>query len=218
MAECLAEGRVKANDFARVDSVKPDLAASPVSGSQHRWQKGIAMGVGCPVAAVSTLLLSIASAPEAMNGGFSSRCCRHARGMVCASAEVEGGFTAARGDAFIHRPGRACEYCAATATRRDLLGPRQEMVNAFLMHAAWPGCSISRFVGPVPVDRHGSRTGQLAEAQVRWEAGAWPSARAGTGARQVSATIRPARCKADISLVGGDRVRCLRGSVVGEVV
>ena len=168
VAECLAEADVKVTRVSRVI-----CGAGPGSFTSLRISasvaKGIAVGVGCPVYAVSSLLLSIASAPDAMTGGlFLSVLPAMREEWFALLAEVEGGFIAARGDAFIL--GNAELANTARSHEGRLLGPRQE-INS-VPHARGIATMLDQILStqPVAIDTWEPDYGRLAEAQVKWEA------------------------------------------------
>jgi tRNA threonylcarbamoyladenosine biosynthesis protein TsaB len=169
VAECLAEAGVKVTQVTRVV-----CGAGPGSFTSLRISasvaKGIAVGVGCPVYSVSSLLLSIASTPIAMTdeGLFVSVLPAMREEWFALLAEVRAGDVMARGDAFIVGEAELVE----TARRHDarLLGPRQEIVAA--PHARGAATLLDQILaaGPVPIDTWEPDYGRLAEAQVKWEA------------------------------------------------
>ncbi len=169
VAECLAEAGVAVTQIARVV-----CGAGPGSFTSLRISasvaKGIAVGVGCPVYSVSSLLLSIASAPDAMkdDGLFLSVLPAMRAEWFGLLAEVQGGLITARGDSFIVGESELAE----TARRHDarLLGPRQGISSA--PHARGVATLLDQILafGPVPIETWEPDYGRLAEAQVKWEA------------------------------------------------
>jgi tRNA threonylcarbamoyladenosine biosynthesis protein TsaB len=168
VAECLADAGVTVTQIARVV-----CGAGPGSFTSLRISasvaKGIAVGVGCPVYAVSSLLLSVASSQDSTAGGlFLSVLPAMRDEWFALLAEVEGGIIAARGEAFIVGEAELAETARANGAR--LLGPRQEIGAA--PHARGVATLLRSILaaGPVPIDTWEPDYGRLAEAQVRWEA------------------------------------------------
>ena len=167
VAECLDDAGVAVDQLSRVV-----CGAGPGSFTSLRISasvaKGIAVGVGCPVYSVSSLLLSVASAPDETDGLFLSVLPAMRDEWFALLAEVAGGIVVARGDAFIVSGAELPE----TARRHDarLLGPGQE-VNA-RPHARGVAALLDKIVaaGPVAIETWEPDYGRLAEAQVRWEA------------------------------------------------
>lgn len=168
VAECLAEAGVAVNQLSRVV-----CGAGPGSFTSLRIAasvaKGIAVGVGCPVFSVSSLLLSVPSAADVATGGlFLSVLPAMRHEWFALLVEVAGGVVAARGDAFIVSESEL----AATAQRHDarLLGPGQ-VLNA-RPHARGVAVILDQILamGPVTIDTWEPDYGRLAEAQVKWEA------------------------------------------------
>jgi tRNA threonylcarbamoyladenosine biosynthesis protein TsaB len=169
VAECLAEAGVEVTEITRIV-----CGAGPGSFTSLRISasvaKGIAVGVGCPVYSVSSLLLSIASTPNAMkdDGLFLSVLPAMRAEWFALLADVQGGIITPRGDAFIVGEAELAE----TARRHEarLLGPRQEIVAA--PHARGVATLLGQILasGPVPIDTWEPDYGRLAEAQVKWEA------------------------------------------------
>jgi tRNA threonylcarbamoyladenosine biosynthesis protein TsaB len=131
--------------------------------------KGIAVGVGCPLFSVSSLLLSVASSVDAASGRLFLSVLPAMRGEYFALlVEAADGIVTGRGEAFIVNESEL----QATALRNDarLLGPGQE-VNA-RPHARGVAAILDQIlaIGPVPIDTWEPDYGRLAEAQVRWEA------------------------------------------------
>ncbi|HEY3258096.1 MAG TPA: tRNA (adenosine(37)-N6)-threonylcarbamoyltransferase complex dimerization subunit type 1 TsaB [Gemmatimonadaceae bacterium] len=167
VAECLDEAGIAVGQLSRVV-----CGAGPGSFTSLRISasvaKGIAVGVGCPLYSVSSLLLSVASAPDSTDGFFLSVLPAMRNEWFALLAEVGRGIVAARGDAFIVTEATLAE----TARRHEarLLGPGQE-VNA-LPHARGVVTLLDQIVaaGPVVIETWEPDYGRLAEAQVRWEA------------------------------------------------
>jgi tRNA threonylcarbamoyladenosine biosynthesis protein TsaB len=169
VAECLAEAGVAVTQISRVV-----CGAGPGSFTSLRISasvaKGIAVGVGCPVFSVSSLLLSIASAPDAIkdDGLFLSVLPAMRAEWFALLAEVQGGLITARGDAFILGDADLAE----TARRNDarLLGPRQTISSAPHARGVAPLLDQILAFDPVSIETWEPDYGRLAEAQVKWEA------------------------------------------------
>jgi tRNA threonylcarbamoyladenosine biosynthesis protein TsaB len=169
VAECLAEAGVAVTQISRVV-----CGAGPGSFTSLRISasvaKGIAVGVGCPVFSVSSLLLSIASAPDAIkdDGLLLSVLPAMRAEWFALLAEVQGGLITARGDAFILGDADLAE----TARRNDarLLGPRQTISSAPHARGVAPLLDQILAFDPVSIETWEPDYGRLAEAQVKWEA------------------------------------------------
>ena len=167
VAECLEEAGVAVDQLSRVV-----CGAGPGSFTSLRISasvaKGIAVGAGCPLYSVSSLLLSVASAPDATDGLFLSVLPAMRHEWFALLSEVASGIVVARGDAFIVTEATLAETARAHEAR--LLGPGQD-VNA-LPHARGVATILDQIVaaGPVAIETWEPDYGRLAEAQVRWEA------------------------------------------------
>jgi tRNA threonylcarbamoyladenosine biosynthesis protein TsaB len=108
VAECLEEARVEVKQVARIV-----CGAGPGSFTSLRISasvgKGIAIGIGSSMYSVSSLLLSIASTPQAMTDGglFLSVLPAMREEWFALLAEVEDGIVAAKGDPVHRRRNRA---------------------------------------------------------------------------------------------------------------
>jgi tRNA threonylcarbamoyladenosine biosynthesis protein TsaB len=167
VAECLSEARVAVDQLSRVV-----CGAGPGSFTSLRISasvaKGIAVGVGCPLFSVSSLLLSVTSTPEAATGGMFLSVIPAMRGEYFALlVEAAGGIVSARGGILI--VGESELAAAARRKEARLLGPGQE-VNA-RPHARGVAMILDQILamGPVAIDTWEPDYGRLAEAQVRWE-------------------------------------------------
>jgi len=169
VAECLAEAGVAVTQITRVV-----CGAGPGSFTSLRISasvaKGIAVGVACPVYAVSSLLLSVASTPDAMkeDGLFLSVLPAMRAERFALLAEVQAGIIAAKGDPFIVGEAELAETARQHGAR--LVGPGQE-INA-APHARGVATLLDQILasGPVPIETWEPDYGRLAEAQVKWEA------------------------------------------------
>jgi tRNA threonylcarbamoyladenosine biosynthesis protein TsaB len=169
VAECLAEAGVDVTKITRVV-----CGAGPGSFTSLRIAasvgKGIAVGIGCPVYAVSSLLLTIASTPQAMNddGVFMSVLPAMREEWFALLAEVQTGIITAKGDPFI--VGEAELTNTARQRGAQLIGPRQSI--SATPHARGVAVLLDQILasGPVSIDTWEPDYGRLAEAQVRWEA------------------------------------------------
>lgn len=167
VAECLAEAGVAVGQLSRVV-----CGAGPGSFTSLRVAasvaKGIAVGVGCPLYSVSSLLLSVASAPDAIDGLFLSVLPAMRNEWFALLAELAGEIVVVRGDAFIVTEQALVETARLHEAR--LLGPGQE-VNS-LPHARGVAVLLDQIIaaGPVAIETWEPDYGRLAEAQVKWEA------------------------------------------------
>lgn len=168
VAECLDEARVRVKEISRVV-----CGAGPGSFTSLRIAasiaKGIAVGIRCPMYAVSSLLLSVASSPGTLEKGFYLSVLPAMRDEWFAMlVEYEDpNSIAQRGDvAIVAETGLAR---AAAAEGAVLLGPGQEVESR--PHARGMTALLDRIVsaGPVPIETWEPHYGRLAEAQVRWE-------------------------------------------------
>jgi tRNA threonylcarbamoyladenosine biosynthesis protein TsaB len=169
VAECLEEAGVKVTQITRVV-----CGAGPGSFTSLRISasvaKGIAVGIGCPVYSVSSLLLSIASTADAMKDEvlFLSVLPAMREEWFALLAEVGDGAITPRGDPFIVGEAELAE----TARRHDarLVGPRQEIVAT--PHARGVATLLDQILaaGPIAIETWEPDYGRLAEAQVKWEA------------------------------------------------
>ncbi|MDP9177636.1 MAG: tRNA (adenosine(37)-N6)-threonylcarbamoyltransferase complex dimerization subunit type 1 TsaB [Gemmatimonadota bacterium] len=168
VAECLDEARVRVDEISRVV-----CGSGPGSFTSLRIAasiaKGIAVGTGCPMYAVSSLLLSVSSAPGPLEKGFYLSVLPAMRDewfAMLVEYEDPNSITE-RGDvAIVAATGLAR---AAAADGAVLLGPGQEVDSR--PHARGVPALLDRIVsaGPVPIEAWEPDYGRLAEAQVRWE-------------------------------------------------
>jgi tRNA threonylcarbamoyladenosine biosynthesis protein TsaB len=169
VAECLEEAGVRVDQMSRVV-----CGAGPGSFTSLRIAasvaKGIAVGVACPLYAVSSLLLSVAaSAGILARGSYLSVLPAMREEWFAMSVEVEGMHSIRQGGVVTILAGSELARAAALEGAA-LLGPGQEIDSrphargvAFLLDQI-------RSRGPVPIETWEPDYGRLAEAQVRWEA------------------------------------------------
>jgi tRNA threonylcarbamoyladenosine biosynthesis protein TsaB len=168
VVECLDDARVRVNEINRVvcGAGPGSFTSLRIAGSVA---KGIAVGIGCPMYAVSSLLLSVASVSSQLENGLylsvlpAMREEWFAMLVECGNGEsiVQRGDIAIVGGAELTQ--------AAAADRAMLLGPGQPIDTT--PHAR----AVSRLLdqilsaGPVAIETWEPDYGRLAEAQVRWE-------------------------------------------------
>lgn len=169
VAECLAECGVKAGEIARVI-----CGAGPGSFTSLRISasvaKGIAVGVGCPVFSVSSLLLSVAACPTSLPAGRYLSVLPAMRGdwfALSAKVDREGAIVSAGEAALISGDNLAD---AAGGEGATILGPGQAIDSR--PHARGAAILLDRILAgePVDIETWEPDYGRLAEAQVRWEA------------------------------------------------
>lgn len=168
VVECLDDARVRVNEIARVicGAGPGSFTSLRVAGSVA---KGIAVGVGCPMYAVSSLLLSVASASSRLEDGLYLSVLPAMREEWFAML-VEcgnGDSIAHRGDIAIFGGSELAQ--AAAADGAVLLGPGQTVDTT--PHASGVARLLDQIVstGPVAIETWEPDYGRLAEAQVRWE-------------------------------------------------
>jgi tRNA threonylcarbamoyladenosine biosynthesis protein TsaB len=168
VAECLDNARVRVNDIARVvcGSGPGSFTSLRIAASVA---KGIAVGTGCSMYAVSSLLLSVASSPASLEKGFYLSVLPAMRGewfALLVEYENPRSITE-RGDVAIVAEGALTR--AAAAEGAILLGPGQEVESR--PHARGVAGLLERLVSgaPVAIETWEPNYGRLAEAQVRWE-------------------------------------------------
>lgn len=130
--------------------------------------KGIAVAAGCPLFAVSSLLLTVASASPALPGGRYLSVLDAQRGdLFGLQVELGGGLVSAVGELEIFPAGDLDDRAARAGAR--VAGPGQEV-------SSWPrasgvGVLLPAVVHEGPVDLVGWEPvyGRAPEAQVRWE-------------------------------------------------
>lgn len=168
VVECLDEARVRVNEIHRVicGAGPGSFTSLRIAGSVA---KGIAVGIGCPMYAVSSLLLSVASSSSHLENGLYLSVLPAMRNEWFAML-VECG----NGDSIVQRGEIAIvggpELAqAAAADGAALLGPGQTLDTT--PHARGVARLLDLIVsaGPVAIDTWEPDYGRLAEAQVRWE-------------------------------------------------
>ena len=168
VVECLDEARVRVNEIARVvcGSGPGSFTSLRIAASVA---KGIAVGTGCPMYAVSSLLLSVASSPASLEKGFYLSVLPAMRDewfALLVEYDNPDSITE-RGGVVIVAEGELAR--AAAAEGAILLGPGQEIDSR--PHARGVAALLDHIVsaGPVPIETWEPNYGRLAEAQVRWE-------------------------------------------------
>lgn len=168
VVECLDDARVRVGEIDRVicGAGPGSFTSLRVAGSVA---KGIAVGVGCPMYAVSSLLLSVASSSSPLENGLylsvlpAMRDEWFAMLVECGSGES----IVQRDDIAIVGATELTQTAAADGA--VLLGPGQTIDTT--PHA----CGAARLLnhvlstGPVAIETWEPDYGRLAEAQVRWE-------------------------------------------------
>lgn len=168
VVECLDDARVRVNEINRVicGAGPGSFTSLRVAGSVA---KGIAVGVRCPMYAVSSLLVSVASASSPVENGLylsvlpAMRDEWFAMLVECRS----GDSMVPRGDIAIVGGPELTQ--AAAADGAVLLGPGQIVDTT--PHARGVARLLDQIVstGPVAIETWEPDYGRLAEAQVRWE-------------------------------------------------
>ena len=168
VAECLVDGRVDVGLISRVV-----CGAGPGSFTSLRIAasvgKGIAVGVGIPMYAVPSLMLTVA-AENSLDAGLYLSVIPAMREewfamLVERSRDRE---VVARGEAFIVADAKLAQ--AARGLEARPIGPGQEL--DFRPHARGVARLLNQIVdsGSVAIETWEPDYGRLAEAQVRWEA------------------------------------------------
>jgi tRNA threonylcarbamoyladenosine biosynthesis protein TsaB len=168
VAECLVDARVDVGLISRVV-----CGAGPGSFTSLRIAasvaKGIAVGIGIPMYAVSSLVLTVAAA-DSLDAALYLSVIPAMREewfamLVELSRDRE---VVARGEAFIVADAKLAE--AARGLEARPIGPGQEL--DFRPHARGVARLLNQIVdaGPVAIETWEPDYGRLAEAQVRWEA------------------------------------------------
>jgi tRNA threonylcarbamoyladenosine biosynthesis protein TsaB len=169
VAECFAEAGVEIREIARVV-----CGAGPGSFTSLRVSasvaKGIAVGTGRPMYSVSSLILSVASAPQALPAGMylSVLPAMREEFFVVLSDVSNSGAVTQIGEPFITDHSGLADAAAHHEAR--LLGPEQQVGSR--PHARGVARLLAQIVaaGPVEIDSWEPDYGRMAEAQVRWEA------------------------------------------------
>jgi len=169
VAECLKDAGVRVGEIARLV-----CGAGPGSFTSLRISasvaKGIAVGVGCPMYVVSSLLLSVAGARNTLAAGLYMSVLPAMRGDWFALLVDVGakGSMEPEGVASIISGAELSQSAAQRSAR--LIGPGQAIDAR--PHARGVAQLLDQIVnaGPVPVETWEPDYGRLAEAQVKWEA------------------------------------------------
>ena len=168
VVECLDEAHVRVNEINRVicGAGPGSFTSLRVAGSVA---KGIAVGVGCPMYAVSSLLLSVASTSSPLDNALYLSVLPAMRDEWFAML-VECGIGESieqRGDIAIVGGMELAQVAAADGA--VLLGPGQTVDTT--PHARGVARLLDQIVsaGPVAIETWEPDYGRLAEAQVRWE-------------------------------------------------
>jgi tRNA threonylcarbamoyladenosine biosynthesis protein TsaB len=165
VAECLDEAGISARDLARVI-----CGAGPGSFTSLRVSasvaKGIAVGAGCPLYAVSSLVLSVSGLES---GVYLSVLPAMRDEFFCLQAEVRGpGNVVAATTPLIL--GSADLGNLAHKLDARVVGPAQEIEAVPHARNAARILDAVLDTGPVNIDTWEPDYGRLAEAQVKWEA------------------------------------------------
>lgn len=168
VVECLDEARVHVNEINRVicGAGPGSFTSLRIAGSVA---KGIAVGIGCPMHAVSSLLLSVASASNPVENGLYLSVLPAMRDEWFAMlVECENGDSIVQRGGITIVGGRDLAQAAA-AEGASLLGPGQTVQAT--PHARGVARLLDQVVsaGPVAIETWEPDYGRLAEAQVRWE-------------------------------------------------
>ena len=167
VAECLDEASLSPKDLTRIV-----CGAGPGSFTSLRVSasvaKGIAVGTGCPLFGVSSLLLTVSS-PGSLSPGVYLSVLPAMRGEWFAS-QIE---VLDSGEMRMNHPTIIAEAdLGVIAHKLDarVVGPSQEVDAS--PHARGVARLLDQIVadGPVDIDTWEPTYGRLAEAQVRWEA------------------------------------------------
>lgn len=169
VAECLEAAGIGVGQITRVV-----CGAGPGSFTSLRIAasvaKGIAVGTGCPMYAVSSLLLSAASSANALAGGLylSVLPAMREEWFAMLIERETPHFIRPRGDVNILAGSELSR--AAASEGAVLLGPGQEIDSR--PHACGVAVLLDQLIanGPVHIETWEPDYGRLAEAQVRWEA------------------------------------------------
>jgi len=168
VVECLDEASVRVNEIDQVicGAGPGSFTSLRIAGSVA---KGIAVGVGCPMYAVSSLLISVASASGRLESGLYLSVLPAMRDewfALLVQLESDGSIIQRAETAIVGGPELAQAAAVEGAT---LLGPGQT-VNA-TPHARGFCRLLDQVVsaGPVAIETWEPDYGRLAEAQVRWE-------------------------------------------------
>jgi tRNA threonylcarbamoyladenosine biosynthesis protein TsaB len=165
VAECLDAAGISARDLSRVI-----CGAGPGSFTSLRVSasvaKGIAVGAGCPLYAVSSLVLSVSGL---QSGVYLSVLPAMRDEFFCLQTEVRGPGNVVAGAAPLILGSADIGNLAHKLDAR-VVGPGQEIDAA--PHARGVANILDAVIGsgPVNIDTWEPDYGRLAEAQVKWEA------------------------------------------------
>jgi tRNA threonylcarbamoyladenosine biosynthesis protein TsaB len=169
IAECLGEARIGVEGISRVI-----CGAGPGSFTSLRIAasvaKGIAVGVGCPMFSVSSLLLSVVSARDPLADGLYLSVLPAMRNeWFAALFEVAGSGPVVQ----LLPPSIVADSELAPVAAEagaSLLGPDRDIDSR--PHARGVAKLLDQIIsaGPVALDTWEPDYGRLAEAQVKWEA------------------------------------------------
>jgi tRNA threonylcarbamoyladenosine biosynthesis protein TsaB len=170
LAECLREAGVKGNDIARIvcGAGPGSFTSLRVAGSVA---KGLAVGYGVNLFAVSSLLLTVTGARPALPPGEYLSVLDAMRGEFYGARITLGSDRVATqtGPTKLMTAGELVSLAEGKSGMR-IIGPGQEL--DFHPHARGVGLVLESIVEGDPVDLAlwEPEYGRLAEAQVRWEA------------------------------------------------
>ena len=167
VAECLDEAELSPKELTRIV-----CGAGPGSFTSLRVSasvaKGIAVGTGCPLFAVSSLLLSVSSAGELPPGVYLSVLPAMRGEFFASQIEILDSGEMRSNEAMIL--GEADLGNIAHKLDARVVGPSQDIDSS--PHARGVARLLDQIIvaGPVDLDTWEPTYGRLAEAQVRWEA------------------------------------------------
>jgi tRNA threonylcarbamoyladenosine biosynthesis protein TsaB len=171
LAECVRETGVKEEDVSRIvcGAGPGSFTSLRVAGSVA---KGLAVGYGVELYAVSSLLLTIAGArPELPEGEYLS-VLDAMRGEFFALrvTVMPGDLVVQSGATTLTTGGRISELASQVAPSLKVVGPGQQLNYAPHARGVAPLLPSILEGGPVDLASWEPDYGRLAEAQVRWEA------------------------------------------------
>ena len=166
--ECLDEAGIRVSEITRVI-----CGAGPGSFTSLRIAasvaKGIAVGVGCPMYAVSSLILSAASVSNSLEHGLYLSVLPAMRdewfAMLVDSGDDDS--IVQRGEIAIVGGAELAQTAAAEGA--TLLGPGQPVGSSPHARGVARLLDVIVSTGPVSIETWEPDYGRLAEAQVRWE-------------------------------------------------
>ncbi len=169
VAECLQDGGIRVGEITRVV-----CGAGPGSFTSLRISasvaKGIAVGVGCPMYSVPSLLLTVAGARNAVTVGQYMSVLPAMRGDWFALMVAVGAKGSIEPEGVAAIIGEADLLQSAEQRSARLIGPGQAIDAR--PHSRGVAELLDQIVnaGPIPVETWEPDYGRLAEAQVKWEA------------------------------------------------